>query len=187
MFLSFRTTALPRTKSGEDVVRPRPVRSFLWDPVSKILGVIRGIPGMEFLASKSVWNCTLCCLDIPVKMINSTEYPNWHNLQLSCWEHNLRKACPNGNLTGILVAPKYFQLFRRNQHEAGLSSCLLYQIKQLPPPKKSFSTRKFFFKSYRFVWVSLFFMQNPATSSVNKISHKSQIFWSEIECPCAIP
>ena len=29
------------------------------------------------------------------------------------WEHKLRKACPNGNLTGILVAPKYFQLFRR--------------------------------------------------------------------------
>ena len=90
--------------------------------------------------------------------------------------HNLRKACPNGNLTGILVSPKYFQLFHRNQHEASLFSCLLYQIKQLPPPKKSFSTRKFFFKSRRFVWLSLFFMQNPATSSVNKISHKSQKF-----------
>ena len=91
--------------------------------------------------------------------------------------HNLRKACPNGNLTGILVSPKYFQLFRRNQHEAGLFSCLLYQIKQLPPPKKSFSTRKFFFKSRRFVWVSLFFMQNAASSCVNKIFTNRRNFW----------
>ena len=117
-------------------------------------------------------------------MINSTEYPNWHNLLQGCAVHNLRKACPNGNLTGILVAPKYFQLCHWNQHEAGQFSCLLYQIKQLPPPKKCFSTRKFFFKCRRFVWLSLFFMQNPATSSVNKISHKSQNFWSEIHCPC---
>ena len=98
--------------------------------------------------------------------------------------HNLKKACPNGYLTGILVAPKYFQLFHRNQHEASLSSCLLYQIKQLPPPKKSFSTRKFFFKSRRFVWVSLFFMQNAASSCVNKIFTNRENFWSEIHCPC---
>ena len=109
--------------------------------------------------------------NIPVKWWNSTEYP----VLECCGELHLRNACPNGNLTGILVAPKYFQLFHRNQHEAGLSSCLLYQIKQLPPPKKCFSTRKFFFKSYQFVWVSLFFMQNAASSCVDKISHNSKI------------